>query len=370
MLKTSKPLVAVVLAAGEGTRMKSSLPKPLHRICGRPMILHVLAALSELPLDKVVVVVGHGSEEVTKVVTAEAPTEMPIEFVEQITQRGTGDAVAVGLTAMPETLETDNDGDVIVLPGDTPLITSETIEKLVSEHLHGDQVATLLTAKVVDPFGYGRILRDKHLDVLRIVEQADADAATAGTNEICTSLYVFKYSVLGPGLRRLVPQNQQKEYYLTDIVEVLASAGYRLDSVVLDDPNEAMGVNDKSQLAAATKVLTDRINTKWMKSGVTIQAPEHCHIDSTVVLGKEVTLLANTILRGGTHIGDYAMVGPNCELTDCVVGEGAVIKNTVAESSQISDFAVVGPFAHLLPGTIIDTKVVTGPFFVGNDPQE
>jgi bifunctional UDP-N-acetylglucosamine pyrophosphorylase/glucosamine-1-phosphate N-acetyltransferase len=331
------------------------------------MILHVLDALSELPLDKVVVVVGHGSEQVTKVVTAEAPADLHIEFVEQATQRGTGDAVAVGLTALPENLDTDTDGDVIVLPGDTPLIGSETIEKLVKVHLEGDQVATLLTAKVPDPFGYGRILRDKHGDVLRIVEHADADGDTQEIDEICTSVYIFKYSVLGPGLRRLVPQNQQKEYYLTDIVGVLADAGYRLDTIVLEDFTEAMGVNDKSQLAAASAVLRDRINASWMKAGVAMEDPKKCYIDASVVLGKEVTLYPNTILRGTTHIGDFAKIGPNCDITDCVIGIGAEITNTVAESSEIADFAKVGPFAYLSSGTIIDTKVATGPFYFGSD---
>ena len=362
-----RPLVAVVLAAGEGTRMKSSLPKPLHRICGRPMVLHVLDALGQLPLEKVVVVVGHGLDQVTKVIMAEANANLPIEFVEQATQRGTGDAVSVGLTAMPEHLELDSDADVIVLPGDAPLITPKTIASLVESHFCGSQVATLLTANVKEPEGYGRILRDKHANIVRIVEQSDIVDDSALINEICTSVYVFKYSVLGPGLRRLIPQNQQKEYYLTDIVEVLANAGYQVAAVTAEDPNEAIGVNDKAQLAAAESRLRDRINNSWMKKGVTIVDPSRCYIDTSVILEEEVILQPNTILRGKTSVAKFAEIGPNCELTDCVIGEGAVIKDTVAESSEMRSWSKVGPFAFLSPGTIIEPRAVTGSFYTDKD---
>ncbi|MGH9164720.1 MAG: NTP transferase domain-containing protein, partial [Acidimicrobiales bacterium] len=205
-----RPLSAVVLAAGEGTRMKSARPKPVHLLCGRPMVLHVIDALAELEVDRVVVVVGHGAERVTKALLDSGP-KLIVDFVEQHVQRGTGDAVSVALTAFPDD---DDDGDIVVLPGDTPLLRPPTLAALVREHRAANAAVAMLTARVADPTGYGRVVRDRHGRVARIVEQADATADELAIDEVNTSIYCFRRSVLAPALRRLSPENAQGEYYL------------------------------------------------------------------------------------------------------------------------------------------------------------
>src|SRR5271170_4570312 len=242
-------LSAVVLAAGEGTRMRSERPKPLHLLCGRPMILHVLDAMAEVDVTRVVVVVGHRAEWVTKTLVQHAPSTMQIEFVEQETQSGTGDALAVGLTGLPD--DEDEDEDVVVLPGDTPLLRPQTLAALVRYHRAAAAGATLLTAEVEDPRGYGRVVHGKDDVVCRVVEEVDATEAEQAITEVNTSIYCFRRSVLAPALRRLTPANAQGEYYLTDVVGVLSGAGYPVHSFVTADPVETAGVNDRAQLAFA-----------------------------------------------------------------------------------------------------------------------
>ena len=217
-------LSAVVLAAGEGTRMRSERPKPLHLLCGRPMILHVLDAMAEIDVRRVVVVVGHRGEWVTKTLVQHAPPTMQIEFVEQLTHSGTGDALAVGLTGLPD--DDDEVEDVVVLPGDTPLLRPQTLAALVRAHRAEDAGATLLTAVVENPSGYGRVVHGKDGDVARVVEEMDATEEEKAIDEVNTSIYCFRRSILAPTLRRISPANAQGEYYLTDAVAVLSSAGY------------------------------------------------------------------------------------------------------------------------------------------------
>ncbi len=343
--------------------MMSARPKPLHRLCGRPMVLHVIDALAELQVERIVVVVGHGAERVVKTVTEDAPEKVKIDFVEQPIQRGTGDAVSVGITALPDA--DDEDGDVIVMPGDTPLLRPATIAALVRQHRGADAAATLLTAIVEDPYGYGRIVRSADGRVTKIVEEADADAAQKQIAEINTSIYVFRHGVLAPGLRRVMPDNAKGEYYLTDVVGVLSDAGYTITSVEAADAMEAAGVNDRFQLAIAEAELRDRTNERWMRRGVTMLDPEHTFVDASVLLGTDVTLFPGTILQGRTVIGDHAEIGPNARLIDCVVGDGAVVENSVCRNAEIGAHAVVGPFASLEPGAAVAPEVVTGPFFVG-----
>jgi bifunctional UDP-N-acetylglucosamine pyrophosphorylase/glucosamine-1-phosphate N-acetyltransferase len=266
-----RPLSAVVLAAGEGTRMRSSTPKMLHPLCGRPLLLHVLDTLVTLPLERIVVVVGHGAERVTKTVQEQLATELPIEFVEQRVQRGTGDATSVGLTAFAD--ELDADDDVLVLVGDTPLLRSDTLANLATEHRLTDAAATLLTAELPDPTGYGRVVRDTRDNVERIVEQTDANDAELGISEVNPSIYCFRRAFLAPALRRLSPENAQGEYYLTDVVGVLRQAGHVVIGVRAPDPTETFGVNDRAQLAHAEACLRARINDRWMREGVTMTDP-------------------------------------------------------------------------------------------------
>src|SRR5215510_12388712 len=218
-----RPLAAIVLAAGEGSRLRSGTPKVLHELCGRPMVLHVVDALAELPLERVVIVVGHGAERVTKTLHDQLVTEVPVEFVEQRVQRGTGDAMSVALTVFDDL---DAEDDILVLPGDAPLVRAETIAKLATQHRLEDAAATLLTARVQDPAGLGRVVRDKDDRVARIVEHADATAEELTIDEINTSIYCFRRNLLSPALRRLSPENAQGQYYLTDVIAVLRDAGH------------------------------------------------------------------------------------------------------------------------------------------------
>src|SRR6478752_1473008 len=319
-MSSYRPLAAVVLAAGEGSRIRSGTPKVLHELCGRPMVLHIVDALAELPLERVVIVVGHSAERVTKTLQEQLVTEVEVEFVEQHVQRGTGDAVSVALTSSAFD-DLDAEDDILVLPGDHPLLSAETIAMLATEHRVQDAAATVLTVNAADPTGYGRVIRDKDDRVARIVEHADADADERAVDEINTSIYCFRRNLLAPALRRLSPENAQGEYYLTDAIEVLRSAGHKVIAVPANDPAEAMGVNDRVQLADAEAVLRNRINRRWMLDGVTMVDPLRTYIDATVVLEPDVRLLPGTILEGRTSIAAGAIVGPDAHLVDTIVGE-------------------------------------------------
>jgi bifunctional UDP-N-acetylglucosamine pyrophosphorylase/glucosamine-1-phosphate N-acetyltransferase len=360
-----RPLSAVVLAAGHGTRMRSARPKPLHRLCGRPMILHVLDALAELPVTRVVVVVGHRAEWVTKTLVEHAPPGMAIEFVEQVEQRGTGDAMSVALTGLPEE-EDGEDGDVVVLPGDTPLLRPGTLARLVRAHQASDDAATLLTAVLDDPTGYGRVVRGRDDAVARVVEQGDATDEQLEVHEVNTSMYCVKRSVLAPSLRRLSPSNAQGEYYLTDVVEVLYEAGHRVGSVIVEDTMEVAGVNDRAQLAVAEAELRDRINERWMRRGVTMWDPETTYIDVDVSLATDVVLLPGVILQGACVVGEHAELGPDTRLVDCTIGEGAVVASSVCRRSVIGPDARVGPFAVLEEGSEVLPGGRVGP--AASDP--
>ncbi len=344
--------------------MRSECPKPLHPLCGRPMVLHVLHAVAELELSRAVVVVGHGAERVTKAVAEQPPVGLHLDFVEQRVQRGTGDAVSVALTAFPD--DDLDDGDIIVLPGDTPLLRPPTLAALVRAHRAADAAATVMTARVVDPTGYGRVVRDKGGRVARIVEQADATPEELAVDEINTSIYIFRRSVMAPALRRLVPDNAQGEYYLTDVVAVLHDAGYPVTSLVVEDSMEAAGVNDRAQLAVAEAELRDRINERWMRRGVTMVDPEHTYVDTTVMLAADVTLYPGTYLQGATVVDAGAELGPDTQLEDCEIGARAVVSATVGRLAHVGADAVVGPWAYLGPGARVAPGQVTGPCFTGS----
>ena len=340
--------------------MKSSRPKPLHLLCGRPLVLHVLDALAELAIERVVLVVGHGAERVSKTLQEQCPPTLTIDYVEQHVQRGTGDAVAVALTSFPD--DDVDDGDIVVLPGDTPLLRPPTLAALVRTHRAADAAATILTARLPEPGGYGRVVRGKEDRVRAIVEEADATHEEREIDEINTSVYCFRRSVLAPALRRLSPENAQGEYYLTDVVEVLYEAGYPVVALTATDPMEAAGVNDRAQLAVAEAELRDRTNERWMRRGVTMLDPERTYIDASVELGTDVTIFPGTMLQGNTTIGDNSEIGPDARLIDCIVGEGAVIEQTVARNASIGDRAKVGPFVSLPPGATVDDDAVVEPF--------
>lgn len=327
----------------------------------------VLDALSGLDLSRVVVVVGHGSTRMTKALAEARSPVVPLEVVEQPVQRGTGDALSVALTAFNDD-DTELD-DVMVLPGDTPLLRPGTLAELVAVHREAEAAATLLTARVDDPKGYGRVVRSRDGRVAGVIEEVDTTEEERAVNEIGTSIYVFRRSVLAPALRRLSPDNAKGEYYLTDVVGVLHDAGYPVTSMVIADPMEAKGVNDRSQLAAAETELRRRTNEHWMRAGVTMLDASHTYLDSTVVLAPDVTLFPGTVLQGSTRVATGAEIGPDTHLVDCSVGARAQVRATSAEQTIIGEDAVVGPWVWLPPGTVVPPGSVVRPPAGASNPE-
>lgn len=358
----------IVLAAGEGTRMRSTRPKPLHLICGRGMVMHVIHALETLVVDRTIVVVGHGAERVTKKVQEQAPQWANVSFVEQRVQRGTGDAAMVGMSALPghDFDDLDDESTVVILPGDTPLLRPETLDELVAAHVSNGYAATLLTSVMDDPTGYGRVVRapSKTGDgrVLRIVEQRDATSEESSINEVCTSIYAFRRNLLGPALRKLSPDNSQGEYYLTDVIGTLAGMGHRIGAMQAPQA-ETAGVNDRWQLALAERELRARTNRHWLLNGVTMLDPRQTFVDVTVQLGRDVTLYPGTILQGRTVVGNGCEIGPDTRLVDCVVAPDCTIENSVGRDAEVGAGAHVGPYCHLRAGSSVPAAQVTGAFY-------
>jgi bifunctional UDP-N-acetylglucosamine pyrophosphorylase / glucosamine-1-phosphate N-acetyltransferase len=354
-------IYAMILAAGEGTRMRSSRPKPLHLICGRAMVLHVIHSLEQLAPDRTAVVVGHGAEQVTKKIQQLAPVWANVAFVEQHEQNGTGDAASIGMTAFGGD-DYDDDSTIVVLPGDTPLLRPETLRELVDVHVECSNAATLLTSVMDDPTGYGRVIRKADGQAARIVEHRDASPDELDVKEVCTSIYAFRRDLLGPALRKLTTDNAQGEYYLTDVVSVLASMGHRIGCVQAP-AGETQGVNDRWQLALAERELRSRTNRTHLLNGVTMLDPRQTFIDVTVAIGRDVTLYPGTILQGSTVIGDGCEIGPDTRLVDCAVGNGAVVEHTVGHDAEIGPDAIVGPYAHLPAGSSVAANSTTGAFY-------
>ena len=283
-------------------------------------------------------------------------------FVEQATQRGTGDAAARGMTAFPGD-DLDDDSTIVVLPGDTPLLRPETLDELVATHVANGNAATLLTSVIDDPTGYGRVITARRRPGAAHRRAARRHAATSWTiTEVGTSIYAFRRDLLGPALRHLSPDNAQGEYYLTDVVGVLAGMGHRVGRVQAP-AEETQGVNDRWQLALAERELRSRTNRHWLLNGVTMLDPRQTFIDVTVRLGRDVTLYPGTILEGNTVVGDGSEIGPDTRLDDCVVGRDCRVQHTVGVEAEIGDRAQVGPYAHLPAGSHVAKGTVTGAFY-------
>ena len=315
-----RPLAAVVLAAGEGTRMRSETPKVLHALCGRPMVLHVVDALAELPLERIVVVVGHGAERVTKTLQEQLVTEVPVEFVEQRVQRGTGDAVSVALTAFFDDLDAED--DILVLPGDAPLVRAETLARLATEHRLDDAAAT----HPHRPCSPTRPGSDGSCATRTIASPASSSTPTPTDDEleideINTSIYCFRRNLLAPALRRLSPENAQGEYYLTDAIGVLRAAGHKVVAVPAEDPARRSWSTTGPSSPTPKPSCGSRINRRWMRDGVTMVDPARTYVDATVELEPDVRILPGTILEGRTSIGAGSVIGPDCRLVDAIVGE-------------------------------------------------
>ena len=352
---------AIVLAAGAGTRMRSDRPKPLHRICGRPMVLHVIQALEKLHPARTVVVVGHSGDVVSRRVREESPDWANVAFVEQTEQNGTGDAAAIGMTALGGD-DYDDDAIVVILPGDAPLLSHDTLDELVTTHVANSNAATMLTSVMDDPTGYGRVIRAGDGRVLRIVEQRDASPEELDVTEVCTSIYAFRRDLLGPALRNLTTDNAQGEFYLTDVIGGLAAMGHRVGAVQAPE-SETQGVNDRWQLALAEREFRNRTNRHWLLNGVTMLDPRQTFIDVNVTIGRDVTLYPGTMLQGSTTIGDGCEIGPDTRLTDCTVADVVSVEHSVGDQATIEAEATVGPYAHLPAGSVVLSNATTGAFY-------
>lgn len=355
---TSQGPVVIVLAAGEGTRMRSSTPKVLHAIAGRSLIGHVLEAASAVDPSHVVVVIGHGREQVLAHLEEVAPW---VDTVVQEEQRGTGHAVRIALTALASTREM-TDAPVVVLSGDTPLLTGATVTALVEAQVRTGAAATLLTADLDDPTGYGRVIRGADGSVEAIVEHRDASEEQLAVHEINAGMYAFDPVRLAPALERLTTSNDQGEEYLTDAVGLLREDHHPVAGMLVDDAHEILGVNDRVQLAEAAALMRDRINDRWMRAGVSMLDPQTTWIDVDVDLDRDVTLLPQTSLLGPTSVATGARIGPGTTLTSCEVGEGATVIHTWAELAVIGPGASVGPFTYLRPGAQLGSAARAGAF--------
>ena len=343
---------AVILAAGKGTRLRSSRAKVLHRLAGRTLLGWVIEALRPLDLDRVVVVVGHQADAVAA--EAEACGVDDLVTVVQEPQNGTGHAVRVALEAGA----LDGLDEVLVLPGDVPAITTETLRRLRADR--DGAAASVLTTRLADPTGYGRIIRADDGAITAIVEHRDASDAQRAIDEVNTALFAFDRDALVGALGTLTTDNDQGEEYLTDTVEALAND--RVVRGTLADPDEVGGINDQVQLAAVERLLRLRLLDGHMRSGVRIIDPETTYVDATVVLEPDATVLPGTMLEGACSIAAGAVVGPHSRLRDTTVDAGATVTFTVATDAVIGPDATVGPYTHLRPGTVLGPKTKAGGF--------
>lgn len=344
-------IAAIVLAAGLGTRMKSTRHKVLHEVCGKPMILHVVEPLHNMAFDQILVVVGQQRDAVEAVLAGKA------EIVYQAEQLGTGHAVQCAA----DHLRPDVDR-VVILYGDGPLIRPGTLAALQAEHVRQGVAAAVLTAEVGDPTGLGRVLMASDGCIERIVEERDASAEERQIRRINSGIIAFQRQDLAAALAELTADNAQKEYYLTDTVGILRAKGRAVISVAVHDVTEILGVNDRVQLAAVEAIMRRRITERWMRDGVSIIDPEHTYIGLDVQLSPDVTLLPGTVLEGRTRIGTGSVIGPNARIQDSSLGVDVTVQYSVITDSVVDAEAAVGPYAYIRPGSHIGQRVKVGDF--------
>lgn len=355
---------AIILAAGQGTRMKSKLYKVLHPILNKPMINYVIDTLKSTDLDKLVTVVGHGAEKVSEVIGSNS------EFVIQEQQLGTAHAVQQAAEVLK-----DKNGTTIVVCGDTPLITTNTFEKLVTYHENTKAKATILTTKISDPTGYGRIIRNENDEIERIVEHKDASEEELAVCEVNTGTYCFDNRALFNALKRVDNNNAQGEYYLTDVIEILKQDSQRVSAYLTENSDETIGINDRVALAEAEKIMKKRINEDHLINGVTIIDPEHTYIGPDVTIEQDVVIYPGTMILGTTSIKEGVEIGPNSEIVNCEIGEGTKITQSVVKHSKIGKNVSIGPFSHIRPDSTIGNDVRIGNFVeiknssLGNDTK-
>jgi bifunctional UDP-N-acetylglucosamine pyrophosphorylase/glucosamine-1-phosphate N-acetyltransferase len=348
-MSESSPIFAVVLAAGKGTRMRSNRAKVLHTLCGTPMVNYVIEATRPLLPEGTFVVVGHQADLVEDVLPDDATAVLQEE------QLGTGDAVRVALSAIPE----DQEGTLLVVNGDGPLISDRTLGELVERHRSAGVGATVLVAEPDDPSGLGRVVEDA--GVVRIVEEKDATEAERGIGLVNLGLYAFRIPEIREAVGGLSTENKSGELYLTDVLETIGRRS-RAVTYRLKDMEESHLVNDRAQLAVAEEILRRRILDAHMREGVTVRDPASTHIDATVEIGRDTVILPGTLLRGGTKIGTDCVIGPNTDLQDTLVGDGALVEHSVGRGAEVGAEASVGPYSFLRPGTVLDGGAKVGAY--------
>ena len=342
-------LYSIILAAGEGKRMKSKLPKPLQKVCGKTLIDRVISAVTEAGAEKNIAVIGHMSDKMEKYLGDR------VEYAYQRERLGTGHAVMQGIVSV-----SDKDGSVIVVCGDTPLITAEMIKEAYGEHTKECRAATVITAVCDNPFGYGRIVR-RDGRVVKIVEQKDATEEEKRINEINSGMYIFDIQKLKSALAKITNDNAQGEYYLTDAIEILINEGETVGAYITD-MEQIMGVNDRAQLAEADRLLNRRNVKALMDGGVMVLNPDTVRVDDDVKAGADTVIYPNTILEGATQIGENCIIGPNTRIINCKISDNTEVQSSVATDSEIGSGTVVGPFAYIRPGSKIGDNIKVGDF--------
>ena len=342
---------SVILAAGMGTRMKSKMPKVLHKVCGKPLSKWVIDASEAAGADKVCAVVGHKAETVKEVLGDVC------EFALQAEQKGTGHAVMQAIDVIK-----NSKGEVVILNGDTPLITAETINKAIEYHKNNGNQATVITAILDDATGYGRIVRDNDGSVLKIVEQKDASEEEKKINEVNSGMYVFDAQSLVYALDKITPNNAQGEYYLTDTLEILLSAGKKIGGYAISDNDEIRGINDRVQLNEAEKIMQKRINEYHMRNGVTMRNPESVYIEDGVEIGNDTEICQNVTIKSGTKIGSDCVIGSGSMLNRAVIHDGVDVLSSVILESEVDEGTHVGPFAYIRPNCHVGKEVKVGDF--------
>ncbi len=342
---------SVILAAGMGTRMKSKMPKVLHKVCGKPLSKWVIDASEAAGADKVCAVVGHKAETVKEVLGDVC------EFALQAEQKGTGHAVMQAIDVIK-----NSKGEVVILNGDTPLITAETINKAIEYHKNNGNQATVITAILDDATGYGRIIRDNDGSVLKIVEQKDASEEEKKINEVNSGMYVFDAQSLVYALDKITPNNAQGEYYLTDTLEILLSAGKKIGGYAISDNDEIRGINDRVQLNEAEKIMQKRINEYHMRNGVTMRNPESVYIEDGVEIGNDTEICQNVTIKSGTKIGSDCVIGSGSMLDRAVIHDGVDVLSSVILESEVDEGTHVGPFAYIRPNCHVGKEVKVGDF--------
>jgi bifunctional UDP-N-acetylglucosamine pyrophosphorylase/glucosamine-1-phosphate N-acetyltransferase len=349
--KRMQYIAAIILAAGEGKRMKSKNSKVVHKICGKPLVKWVDRAAKEAGISDSIIVVGHKAEQVKEAMGEE------VDFVLQAEQLGTGHAVM-----QCESFLKGKNGTVMVLCGDTPLLSSETLAETLKYHHKNNYAATVITSEVGDPTGYGRIIRNSADDIVKIVEQKDATEEEKKINEINSGMYCFDIEKLLGALSKLGNNNNQGEYYLPDTLEILISEGQKVGAYKTLNSDDILGINDKVQLYAAEQIMKKRINEGLMRNGVIIIDPNTSYIDADAKIGRDTVIYPNTIIEGETEIGEDCVIGPNSRIVDSFIDEGAEVANSVVLQSKIGHKTKVGPFAYIRPESNIGSKVKIGDF--------